>query len=81
MQTEAKIKDSEREDNIVNFKEPTIAIVSDRHRNIILSVRLKDYWLAKILVVMMNKIDFIIKPIQSEGMNFSIEGVDEQKLN
>ena len=82
MQTETKIKDSEREDNIVSFQESTIAIVSERHRNIILSLRKKDYWLGKIVVVMLNKLDFISKPVLSEGINnFYLEGVDEQKLN
>ena len=82
MQTEAKIKDSEREDNIVSFQESTIAIVSERHSDIILSLRKKDYWLAKIVVVMLNKLDFISNPILSEGINnFYLEGVDEQKLN
>ena len=82
MQTEAKIKDSESEDNIINFQESTIAIVSERHRNIILSLRKKDYWLGKIVVVMLNKLDFISKPVLSEGINnFYLEGVDEQKLN
>jgi len=74
MQTEI-----EREDNIVNISEPTIAIVSERHRNIILSIRRKDYRWAKICVEILNILDFTSKPLGVN--NFYIEGVDEQKLN
>ena len=38
------------EDNIVSLNDTTFCIVSERHRNIILSFRKEHYWLANILV-------------------------------
>ena len=67
-----------KEDNVVDFKEPTMSIVSERHRNIILTFRKEKYWLASIMVTIANKIDFN-KPLGIN--NFRIEGSHNERVN
>ena len=67
-----------KEDNVVDFKEPTMSIVSERHRNIILIFRKEMYWLASIMVTIANKIDFN-KPLGIN--NFRIEGSHNERIN
>ena len=68
----------QKEDNVVDFKEPTMSIVSERHRNIILTFRKEMYWLASIMVTIANKIDFN-KPLGIN--NFRIEGSHNERIN
>ena len=67
-----------KEDNVIDFKEPTMSIVSVRHRNIILTFRKEMYWLASIMVTIANKIDFN-KPLGIN--NFRIEGSHNERVN
>ena len=66
------------EDNIVSLNYTTFCIVSERHRNIILSFRKEHYWLANILVTIANKIDFS-KPLGIN--NFSSQGGKNERIN
>jgi len=66
------------EDNVININEETLSIISERHRNIILSFRKEHYWLANILVTIANKIDFS-KPLGIN--NFSIQGGKNERVN
>ena len=56
----------------------TFCIISERHRNIILSFRKEHYLLANILVTIANKIDFS-KPLGIN--NFSIQGGKNERIN
>ena len=67
-----------KQDNVINFQEPTMSIVSERHRNIILTFRKEMYWLASIMVTIANKIDFN-KPLGIN--NFRIEGSHNERVN
>jgi hypothetical protein len=67
-----------KQDNVINFQEPTMSIVSERHRNIILTFRKEMYWLASIMVTIANKIDFN-KPLGIN--NFRIEGSHNERIN
>ena len=55
-----------------------MSIVSEIHRNIILTFRKEMYWLASIMVTIANKIDFN-KPLGIN--NFRIEGSHNERVN
>ena len=72
------IETQTKQDNVINFQEPTMSIVSDRHPDIMLTFRKEAYWLAVILVTIANKIDFN-KPLGVN--NFRIEGSNNERVN
>ena len=66
------------EDNIVSLSDTTFCIVSERHRNIILSFKKEHHLLATVCVFIANLIDFS-KPLGIN--NFSIQGGKNERVN
>tara|TARA_R110001583_G_scaffold105219_3_gene252762 strand:- start:11173 stop:11409 length:237 start_codon:yes stop_codon:yes gene_type:complete len=67
------------DDTIIEFKRETAYIRSRVHKNIIVSFDRKLYWLAKMCVVMLNKLDHRDKPLEIN--NFYIEGINDEPTN
>tara|TARA_R100000995_G_scaffold64409_1_gene33528 strand:- start:730 stop:951 length:222 start_codon:yes stop_codon:yes gene_type:complete len=66
------------EDNVININEETLSIISERHRNIILSFKKDHHLLATVCVFIANLIDFS-KPLGIN--NFSIQGGKNERIN
>ena len=65
------------DENVVQFKKENRYVIRSRvHTNIILTFKSDRYWLAQVVITLLNRLDHRDKPLNIE--NFYIEGEHEK---
>ena len=65
------------DENVVQFKKENKYVIRSRvHTNIILTFKVDKYWLAQVVITLLNRLDHRDKPLNID--NFYIEGEHEK---